>query len=172
MASLPRGFVAHVSQGRVRVKIPEKKNDQEYFSQLKKYLEPLPGVKKVETNSLTGSVLVLHTLDLKSLDDLKIMSDYSEMLGLFKVAPPDASNASIARSLAGGFVGLNQSVQGLTAGAMDLPTLGFFGLLGVGLWQMSRGEVAVPAITALWYASSLLKDQLAKEKEKTPTATR
>jgi hypothetical protein len=171
MASLPEAFVAHVSHGRVRVKIPAKKHDRDYFSQLKKYLEPWPGIKKVETNPLTGSVLVLHTLDLKTLDDLKTMSDYSEMLGLFKVAPPETSNASVARSLAGGIAGLNQSVKGLTAGAVDLPTLGVLGLLGVGIWQVSRGDVAVPAITALWYASSILKGQLADEHKQTPTVT-
>jgi len=171
MASLPEAFVAHVSHGRIRVKIPGRKNDRDYFSQLKKYLEPWPGIKKVQTNPLTGSVLVLHTLELKNLDDLKTMSDYSEMLGLFKVAPPETSDTSVARSLAGGFAGLNQSVKGVTAGAVDLPTLGFFGLLGVGIWQMSRGDVAVPAITALWYASSILKGQLADEKKETPTVT-
>jgi hypothetical protein len=99
------------------------------------------------------------------------MSDYSEMLGLFKVAPPETSNASVARSLAGGIAGLNQSVKGLTAGAVDLPTLGVLGLLGVGIWQVSRGDVAVPAITALWYASSILKGQLADEHKQTPTVT-
>jgi hypothetical protein len=169
MASLPEAFVAHVSHGRVRIKIPAKKNDRDYFSQLKKFLEPWPGIKKVETNPLTGSVLVLHTLDLKNSDEIKTVSNYSEMLGLFKVAPTETSNTPVARSLAGGFAGLNQSVKGVTAGAVDLPTLGFFGLLSIGIWQMSRGEVAVPAITALWYASTILKEQLADEKKETPT---
>jgi hypothetical protein len=30
--------------------------------------------------------------------------------------------------------------------------------------QISEGIMGVPAITALWYASSILKDQLGKEK--------
>jgi hypothetical protein len=170
MASLPDAFITHVSQGRVRVKIPAKKNDVEYFSRLKNYLVPLPGVVKVETNSLTGSVLVLHSLDLKSLADLKTMSQYSEMMGLFKLAEPETGNVSLGLGLAGAFAGVNDGVKGITAGVVDLPTVGILGLVGVGIWQISHGEVAVPAITALWYASTLLKDQLA-EKNKQPVTT-
>jgi hypothetical protein len=171
MASLPEAFITHVSKGRVRVKIPAKKKHGEYFSQLKNYLAPLPGVVKVETNSLTGSVLVLHSVDLKSLEDFKTMSEYSEMMGLFKVAEREAGNISLGRILAGGFAGLDQSVKGLTAGLLDLPTLGIVGLLGVGVWQISRGDVAVPAVTALWYASSILRRQLIEGKQENPKVT-
>jgi hypothetical protein len=161
MGNLPEAFVTHASQGRVRVKIPEKKKDRDYFSQLKNYLVPLPGVVKVETNSLTGSVLVLHSLDFNTLDDLRTMSQYSEMMGLFKLAEPGAASVSLAQGLAGAVAGVNQGVKGVTGGFVDLPTLGIAGLLGVGIWQISRGEVAVPALTALWYASSILRNQWA-----------
>jgi hypothetical protein len=170
MASLPEAFVTHVSQSRVRVKIPGKKNDREYFSQLKDYLSPLPGVEKVEVNPLTGSVLVLHRLDLKSLEDLKSMAAYSEMTGLFKLAMlPTVNSVSIAQSLADGFAGLNENVKELSSGIVDVPTLAFVGLLAVSIVQMSEGVVAVPAITALWYASSILKDQLQGNREGSAT---
>ena len=159
MADLPEAFIVHVSQGRVRVRIPAKKHDAEYFAQLAGFLVPLPGVLKVETNPVTGSVLVLHALELKAVEDLKAMSDYSQMMGLFKLASPKSGNASLGYDLAAGFAGLNQTVKGLTAEAVDLPTLSILFLVGVGIWQVSRGEVAVPAITALWYASSLMRDQ-------------
>ncbi|HVO95091.1 MAG TPA: hypothetical protein VMT22_19710 [Terriglobales bacterium] len=171
MADLPEAFVSHVSQGRVRVKIPAKKNDRGYFSELKNHLVPLPGVVKVETNSVTGSVLVLHSLDLKSLDDLKTMSQYPEMMGLFKLAEPQTGNVSFGRDLAGAFAGLNETVKGVTGGVVDLPTCGILGLLGLGIWQISRGEVAVPAVTALWYASSILRDQLANGKQEDSKVT-
>jgi hypothetical protein len=160
MDSLPEAFIAHVSQGRVRLKVPAKKHDANYFSQLKEYLAPLPGVEKVEVNPLTGSVLVLHRLELKSLEDLNSMAAYSEMTGLFKVAVPTANSVPVAQSLADGLAGLNENVKGLSGGMVDIPTLAFVALLTVAVVQMSEGVVAVPAITALWYASSILKDQL------------
>jgi hypothetical protein len=163
MANLPAAFVTHVSKGRVRVKIPAKKNDGEYFSQLKNFLLPLPGIVKVETNTLTASVLVLHNLELNDLRDLKTVSDYSEMLGLFKLAEAPSDNGTIGRDLAATFAGVNQGVKGVTGGYIDLPTLAILALLGVGAWQLSRGDVAVPAITALWYAGSILKDQVQSE---------
>jgi hypothetical protein len=97
---------------------------------------------------------------LKSLEDLNSVAAYSEMTGLFKLALPAADSASLAQSLAVGFAGLNESVKGLSSGMVDIPTLAFVGLLAVSVVQMSEGVVAVPAITALWYASSILKDQL------------
>lgn len=164
MAELPEAFVTHVSEGRVRVKIPARKHDEEYFSQLKGYLKPLPGVQKVVTNPLTGSVLVLHSLDLKRLEDLESMSQYSEMMGLFKVVQPNGKSISLAEGIAGGIAGIDASVKGVSAGFLDLSTLSILSLLGITIWQISRGEVAVPAVTALWYASSLMKERLDKGK--------
>jgi hypothetical protein len=145
------------------------RNDPDYFSRLKEYLSPLPGVEKVEANPLTGSVLVLHSLDLKSVDDFKPMSDYSEMSGLFKVVVPETNSVSLAQGLADAFAGLNEKVKGATAGTVDIPTLAFLGLLGVSIFQIGEGVVTVPAVTALWYASSILQDQVSKEKKEAST---
>jgi hypothetical protein len=147
------------------------KRDSDYFSRLKEYLSPLPGVEKVEANPLTGSVLVLHTIDLKSAEDLKPVSDYSEMSGLFKIVVPETSSVSLAQGVADAFAGLDQKVKGVTAGTVDISTLAFFALVGVSIMQLSEGVVAVPAITGLWYAASILKHQVSKEKKETAKET-
>jgi hypothetical protein len=147
------------------------KRDSDYFSRLKEYLSPLPGVEKVEANPLTGSVLVLHTIDLKSAEDLKPVSDYSEMGGLFKIVVPETSSVSLAQGVADAFAGLDQKVKGVTAGTVDISTLAFFALVGVSIMQLSEGVVAVPAITGLWYAASILKHQVSKEKKETAKET-
>jgi hypothetical protein len=64
---------------------------------------------------------------------------------------------------------LNENVKGLSGGMVDIPTLAFVALLTVAVVQMSEGVVAVPAITALWYASSILKDQLQDNREGSAT---
>jgi hypothetical protein len=170
MADLPEAFICHVSTGRVRVRIPSKKNDRDYFSRLTEYLSPLPGVQKVEANPLTGSILVLHNIDLKSVDDLKPVADYSEMSGLFKIIVPETSVRPLAHDVAASFAALNETVKAATSGTLDIPTLAFVGLVGVSIVQMSEGVVAVPAITALWYASTILKDQLTDPKREQSTS--
>ena len=148
------------------------RNDPDYFSRLKEYLSPLPGVDKVEANPLTGSVLILHQIDLKNLDGLKSVANYSEMAGLFKIMFPETgSNSfpnSVAQNVADTFAVFNDKVKGATAGALDIPTLAFMGLVGLSIVRLSQGVVGIPAITALWYASSILKDQLGKETKETP----
>jgi len=144
------------------------RRDSDYFSRLKEYLSPLPGVEKVEANPVTGSVLVLHSIDLKSVEDLKPVSDYSEMSGLFKIVVPETSPVSLAQGLADAFAGLNEKVKGVTTGTVDIPTLAVLVLVGVSIVQLSEGVVAVPAITGLWYAGSILKHQLSKENREAP----
>jgi hypothetical protein len=145
------------------------KNDRDYFSRLKEFLSPLPGIEKVEANPLTGSILVLHNIDLKSVDDLKPMADYSEMSGLFKIVLPETNARPLAQEVAASFAAVNEKVKAATSGTLDIPTLAFVGLMGVSIVQISQGVVAVPAITALWYASTILKDQLTEPKREQPT---
>jgi hypothetical protein len=168
MVELPEAYICHVSTGRVRLRIPSMRNDPLYFSRLEAFLCPLPGVEKVEANPLTGSVLVLHNIGLKSADDLKSVANYTEMSGLFKIIVPETNSAPLAQHVADTFAVLNERVKEATDGTVDIPALAFLGLLGVSIVQFRQGVVAVPAMTALWYASSILRYQLSKEKTEGP----
>jgi hypothetical protein len=178
MSNIPEAYISHTSSGRIRVKIPAKKNDLDYFSRLREHISPIPGVERVEVNPVTASILVEHTLDLKSVEDLKPVADYSEMSGFFKLSlrpelaiatnsTADQRSATSAERWAAALAALNAQVKGWSAGMLDFSTLAILGLISVGLIQASRGIVAVPAITALWYASSILMDQFSKESTKT-----
>jgi hypothetical protein len=165
MSTVPEAYICHASSGRLRVRIPAKKNDPIYFSGLREYLAPIPGVVRVEVNPLTGSVLVEHQLELNNIDDLKPVADYSEMSGLFRLVVPTraAPNTAIplGQRLAATVAGFNEQVKTWTSGMLDFPTVAALGLISVGVVQASRGLIAVPAISALWYASEILKFQLA-----------
>jgi hypothetical protein len=166
MSTVPEAYICHASSGRLRVRIPAKKNDPTYFSGLQEYLAPIPGIVSVEVNPLTGSVLVEHELDLNSIDDLKPVADYSEMSGLFKLvvptrAAPNGAAIPLGQCLAATVARFNEQVKSWTSGMVDFPTVAALGLISVGVVQASRGLIAVPAISALWYASEILKFQLA-----------
>lgn len=52
--------VMHAHPGRVRLKLAQIKRDPGFAQEIKELLTPVPGIKRVETNSLTGSLLVLY----------------------------------------------------------------------------------------------------------------
>ena len=72
-------FVVHELFGRLRLRIPEKRKDGAYFAELAERLSECPGVTRVESNALTGSVLLLHTEETTATD----VARYAEQTALF-----------------------------------------------------------------------------------------
>src|ERR1051326_4256278 len=66
MPDLPEGRVCHLTNGRVRVKIPEKRRDEAFFNAVRERLGSWSSIEAVEVNPLTASVLV-HFRDLGAL---------------------------------------------------------------------------------------------------------
>jgi hypothetical protein len=164
MADLPYAYISHITSGRLRLRIPSKKADQAYFFSLREHLSSLPGVQAVVVNPVTGSILIRHTYDPKDMD-LKPVAEYTEASGLFKLQIPEQTErVSIAEQVAGSMEGLNAQLKEWTNDAIDFQSLAFLGLVGVSLFQAGKGLVMIPAITALWYASSILKDIKSKER--------
>jgi len=56
-AQLPQARVCHLAHGRLRLKIPEKRRDEAFFEAVRQQLSR-DGIKRVEVNPLTASVLV------------------------------------------------------------------------------------------------------------------
>ncbi|MFI5304684.1 MAG: HMA2 domain-containing protein [Nitrospiria bacterium] len=156
---LPEAFITHFISGRVRIKIPSKKGDDAYFLSIKERFSGLPGVQKIEINSLTGSILILHTFDPESLD-VKELKAYTELNSLFRLEGggpgPNRPSLKIRKRFGETFQGLNQKMKDLTNEEIDLPTLAFMLLLGIGIYQIGAGNFAAPAwYVAFWYAMNI-----------------
>lgn len=148
---LPNAYITHATQGRVRIKIPAKKGDSAYFASLRDKLaalSELPGIQRIEANPLTGSILVLHTLDPDAID-LGLVAQYSEFNQLFRLQQPSVKQTPVPGNKASGRVG----------GEIDPKLLAILGFVGVAIIQLKRGHIMMPAITALWYAYSLIKER-------------
>lgn len=148
---LPNAFITHATHGRVRIKIPAKKGDAAYFASLRDKLaalSELPGIQRIEANPLTGSILVLHTLDPEAID-LRLVAQYSEFNQLFRLQQPPAIQTPVPGNKA----------SGRTAREIDPKVLAILGFVGVAIIQLKRGHIMMPAITALWYAYSLIKER-------------
>ena len=57
---IDHAYVVHRTANRLRLRVPARKLDHSYFQGLKARLAGFPGVRSVEANPLTGSVLVEH----------------------------------------------------------------------------------------------------------------
>jgi len=66
---LPAAYISHVSSGRLRIRIPAKRNSGEYFSRIQKTLQALDRSVQVEVTALTASVLIKHRTDLVKILD-------------------------------------------------------------------------------------------------------
>lgn len=97
---------------------------------------------------MTGSILVLHTLDLETMD-LGLVAQYSEFNQLFRL-----QQLPVKQTPAPG-----NKASGRASSDIDFGMLAILGFVGVAIIQLTRGHIMMPAITALWYAHSLIKER-------------
>jgi hypothetical protein len=151
MAPLAR--VVHTLPGRERIKIEERRGDEDYFMALEKQLAGCPGVLAVEANFRTASVLIRHTVD-----DLQVWR-YATEQGLFRIAEGESVRSAISPAFAAKAAPNAETAEGHVKPAsrhdLGLRQLMFVGLVGVGIAQAIEGNIAVPAVAAFWYALNI-----------------
>jgi hypothetical protein len=78
---LATAAIAHSARGRTRYKVTARRRDAGYFVSVEQQLSKVSEVESVETNPLTGSILVYHHCSIEELNA------YAEKGELFKVNP-------------------------------------------------------------------------------------
>jgi hypothetical protein len=144
---LPVAAVAHSAYGRARFRIAGK-HRREDFKDLEERLRRAPGVQEVKASPVTGTILVQHRAPLHDL------AEYAEREGIFRLEEPTAQH--LGASIKDRVRALDQKIGTLSGGALDMEALALLTLLGVGTLSLLRGQIAVPAVTAFWYAAALL----------------
>jgi hypothetical protein len=145
---LPAGRITHRMDGRVRLRIPDKRRDTAYFEHLKATLSRCEGVKSVTVNPLVGSALIVGTAEA---DEVIVFAENAE---LFRLEPPRF--IPLSERFSHQLNRFDERVRDATSGQMDLNSVAVLGYLGATLWQVSRRRVLPEALTVLWYAISLL----------------
>jgi hypothetical protein len=147
---LPAARISHRSTGRLRVKIPSKKGDHAYLLSIKEHFSGLDSIEAVEINPLTGSVLIMHR------SDEKIIAEYARANNLFDLQGHNSSPAGLQRRISGAFDSLDSGLKTATGGEIDIGGLAFLVLMGVGVYQVSVGNLtALPWYAAFWYALNI-----------------
>jgi hypothetical protein len=140
----------HRSSGRLRVRAGSLKGRPEALEALATAVAELPDVRRVATNPATGSVLILHD----AADSGPLLARLYQF-EVFRRA--QAPNLSVA--LASRFAEAGNVFEHAVGVPFDLRAFGVVALLGMAVAQVARGNLTVPATTALWYALQLLPEQ-------------
>ena len=107
------------------------------------------GIESLQVNPLTGSVLLLHHVD------LSIIARCAEQGEVFLLAQPVPA-LPVTQQIAVHFHSLDQRLQRTSGGKLDLGAAAFFGLTLAASYQLLRRNVWPAGVTLLWYAASLL----------------
>lgn len=143
--------VVHAIPGRTRLRIPSERGEDQFFAAVADTLGNCPAVESATVNPLTGSVLVIHP----GCEDFTAVCEQSELLDLVQLAPAGSAPQPLSVSASRGASSLNAGLSRFTEGALDLRSALFILLIGLGIAQMVRGNVMVPAVSLFWWAMDL-----------------
>ena len=155
---------AHRARGRIRLKVHNARNNPHALSLIKQAIAPMDGVKHVEVNPVTGSVVVRYDPALYGKFQ-KHLETRGEATGAFHLEPQPpaigeggdlmreiedeaeflAGHSETARVIVEYCKGLNQSIRRATDNTVDLRVL-----LPLGLAAYSVFEIGIEASTPLW----------------------
>lgn len=155
----PSAFVKHQLPGRVRLKIPQKRGDVNYFDRLAGIFSKFLGITELKLNPSAASILISHRIDLP----FQNIVEFAETRNLFSLRenPEDHDsivipNLPITTLTSAGLSRVDNALLDFSQGRLDARSLLFMALIGLAIHQATRGNIMVPALTLLGYAVELL----------------
>lgn len=149
-AGNPQAHISHAGSGRLRIRVPGRRNDVAYFARAEARFGECPGVRRVAVNPLTGSILIEHATDMAAIADF---AESGELLSL----QPDSEWIPLAVSLRAGVDDLDRWVRRTAGGAMDLWSAMSLVYLTLACIQVVRGHSMGPATALLWTSLSAMR---------------
>ncbi|MGD8316693.1 MAG: hypothetical protein PVH21_10770 [Myxococcales bacterium] len=146
---LPKALLCHRTVGRFRVRVPEKRKDEAYFSTVKQVLEQHEAVHEVRIAPVTASVLVIHGGQCAQL------LDHAENAGLFRSAEERRPSPTVVQWLDR----LDRfDSEFLFARMAQHPQRAATGLFMLAVLQVVRGSIIPSAPSLLGEAMRLLRE--------------
>lgn len=158
-----QGLVVHHIPGRMRVRLPFLKGFSSSSEQIKELMSPLPGIRQVDFNPITGTALISY--DAEHYEGfLDRLSEYAQhTLGVTLTAPESTGNnhrenavvspngqSELTRLLVNSFRRLNSEVSEASENGVDLKAL-----LPVSLAAYALFKIGSAATTPLWVTLGL-----------------
>lgn len=137
---------------RTRLRVSQKRRNPQEMKRITSALKASPEVHEIRTNVQTGSIVVYHAPQSRSLDHISAtLNDLGVILGCITETelPSINGKSAVASDLAGAVADLNQQVGLATNGIIDLRMLIPLGLGALAIRQGLRNGWLIEA--APWY---------------------
>ncbi|WAK03205.1 HMA2 domain-containing protein [Methylobacter sp. YRD-M1] len=154
----PSAFIKHQLPGRVRLKIPQKRGDINYFNRLEELFSDFLGINELKLNPSTASIVINHENGV-SLQDIVEFAKTRNLFNLVKEAEDHDEiipNLYIKALTLTGFNRFDKALLDYSKGRLDARSFLFLSLIGLAIHQAARGNVLAPASSLLIYAVQLL----------------
>src|ERR1039457_5873769 len=154
--------VVHHVKGRIRLKLHDAKGNYRFLESVQQSLSPVAGVRNVEVNSATGTIVV-HYDETMLPDFAQKLADHGESADLFSLEPAElsevdaianklereaqvlAQHSEVARSAVDFVSQIDQALKQATGNTVDLKVL-----LPLGLAIFAFLELESDITTPLW----------------------
>jgi hypothetical protein len=154
MPSLPSARISHFTARRLRIKVPEKRRNTDFFSAAAERLATWESIERVETNPLTASVLIHFSNPERLFLEAAVKNDLFDID--FNSAFGDSAAPAVTEAAVRSFETADHALRRRTENQIDMRGVLFVLLLAGGLFQLLRRRVDTPAPTLLWYAGDLI----------------
>jgi hypothetical protein len=149
-----RAYIAHHVPGRIRIRLINSKGDRAFLEQISQSIAPRPGVRRVEVNPTTGSV-VIHYENSQFDEFKKGLADHAADEDLFILdLNSHMEEGHISHSIDTGFKNLSNTLKRATDGAIDLKEIFPIALAAVALAFLKSAEGTPLWVTLLNFSFS------------------
>jgi len=147
-----KAFIVHAISGRVRLRVPDKRDDTAFFKEIAQRLLQCDNVTAVAVNAITASVLVRYTGSIIALIGQAYEAGLSQLVDIEMQPPkPQALSGRLLHRVRG----IDRTIRNSSGGELDgSSAIVVFLLIAAGV-QLFRGQV-FGAIPLLWYASEAI----------------
>jgi len=146
--------IAHQIEGRTRLRAMQRPVDPSALKILAEQLAQAPGIEMLDLRETTGSLVIEHpSLDAAGLTD-RVQHAGGAIVQAARASDVPRDNLAAVRERMGN---LDSMLTQLSAGGLDMRTLSFLVLFSLGITQLLRGQIMMPAFSFLWYAFELVK---------------
>lgn len=159
MTTLPEASITHDMKNRLRIRVRSMKGEPEFFQQVEEIFQDHPRVVTVETNPLTGSILLTHKTTTADL------LDYAADNNLFTLPGSAADRRHVLEVVSETIERTDERIQSLAGGKTDLYEVLFIGLISAGVIQILRGHAFGHGTSLLAYAAGILTMYRERQRE-------
>ena len=142
-------MIAHAIEGRLRIRLPARRGDLNYFARVRKAAVNAP-IEVIRANAATGSIL-FHGAGANP-EAVAAFGRENDLYAIQPAWPP----ARLAERVTAPLAACNRQIRKWSSGQLDMPGALFILLLFTAIYEIAKGRFRTPPwYTAFWYASGL-----------------